>query len=141
VTITPFATGGAVPADATPSYRPGVCNIGPRETSRRRRAGHVGLAATIGLLALLVAVDAPPVTRLALAIPATISASGYLQARLKFCAGFASLGIYNFGETGDSVAVADEAARAADRRRGLQISVASFAIGVAVGVLAVPLPF
>jgi len=141
VTITPFATGGAVPADATPSYRPGVCNIGPREISRRRRAGHVGLAATIGLLALLVAVDAPPVTRLALAIPATISASGYLQARLKFCAGFGQLGIMNFGELGDSVVVADDQARAADRRRARQIGFASMAVGGAVGVLAVLLPF
>ena len=141
MTITPFATGGAVPADATPSYRPGVCNIGSREISRRRRAGHVGLAATIGLLALLVAVDAPPVTRLALAIPATISASGYLQARLKFCAGFGQLGIMNFGELGDSVVVADDQARAADRRRARQIGFASMAVGGAVGVLAVLLPF
>ena len=141
MTITPFATGGAVPADATPSYRPGVCNIGPREISRRRRAGHVGLAATLGLLAFLVAVDAPPLTRLALAIPATISASGYLQARLKFCAGFGQLGIMNFGELGDSVAVADDEARAADRRRARQIGFASMAIGAAVGVLAVLLPF
>jgi hypothetical protein len=141
MTIMTLATGGAVPADATPSYRPGVCNIGAAEISRRRRAGHVGLAATIGLLALLVAADAPPLTRLALAIPATISASGYLQARLKFCAGFGQLGIMNFGELGDSIAVANDEARAADRRRAREIGLASMAIGAAVGVLAVLLPF
>ena len=140
MTITTFATGGAVPADATPSYRPGVCNIGPAEIRRRRRAGHVGLAATVALFALLVAIDAPPLARLALAIPATISASGYLQARMKFCAGFGQLGIMNFGELGDSVAVADDEARAADRRRARQIGLASMAVGAAVGIVAALLP-
>ena len=141
MTITAFATDGAAPVDATPSYRPGVCNIGPREISRRRRAGHVGLAATLGLLAVLVAIGAPPLARILIALPAAVSASGYLQARLKFCAGFGQLGIMNFGELGDSVAVADEEARVADRRRARQIGLASMAIGAAVGVLAVLLPF
>ena len=39
-------------------YEPGVCNIGPAEIARRRRAGHLGLAATLVLLVVLVAVDA-----------------------------------------------------------------------------------
>lgn len=141
MTTTTFATVGGDPAAASPEYAPGVCNIGPREIRRRRRIGHVGLAATIGLLAVLVGIGGPPIARLLIALPAAVSASGYLQARLKFCAGFASLGIYNFGESGDSVTVVDEAARAADRRRGLQISLASFAIGAAVGVVAALLPF
>ena len=48
---------GTTATDA--GYRPGVCNIGPAEIARRRRAGHVGSLATIGLFAVLVAVDAP----------------------------------------------------------------------------------
>jgi hypothetical protein len=32
-------------------YRPGVCNIGPAEIARRRRAGHVGLLVTVAALA------------------------------------------------------------------------------------------
>ena len=141
MTLMTFATAGGAPAAVSTEYTPGVCNIGPREIRRRRRTGHVGLAATLGLLVILVAIGAPPIARLLIAFPAAVSASGYLQARLKFCAGFASLGIYNFGESGDSVAVVDEAARTADRRRGLQISLASFAIGSAVGLAAVLLPF
>jgi hypothetical protein len=126
----------AAPAE----YRPGVCNIGPAEIRRRRRVGHVGLGATAALLAGLVAVDAPPIARMLLGIPATLSASGYLQARLKFCAGFGQLGVFNFGDRGDRVVVADEAARAADRRRARQISMASFGVGLAVAVVAVLLP-
>jgi hypothetical protein len=121
-------------------YQPGVCNIGPREIRRRRLAGHAGLAATIGALAVLVAVDAPPITRLLVAVPAAVSASGYLQAAMKFCAGFAALGIFNFGGNEDRTSIADPESRAADRRRGRQISIRSFAIGLAAGVVAVLLP-
>src|SRR5262245_28927263 len=137
MTITTFAAASRARVAEAPEYRPGVCNIGPREIRRRRRTAPVGLVATIAILAILVTLAAPPIARLLVALPAAVSASGYLQARLKFCAGFASLGIYNFGEDGDSVHVQDEAARAADRRRGLEISAASFAIGVAVAILAV----
>jgi hypothetical protein len=121
-------------------YRPGVCNIGPAEISRRRRAGHVGLIAAVALFAILVAVGAPPIARLLLVIPVAISASGYLQAYLKFCAGFGSAGVFNFGDVGTTETVADAAAKRADRRRALHIGAASFAIGIAVGIVAVLLP-
>jgi hypothetical protein len=121
-------------------YQPGVCNIGPVEIRRRRMAGHVGLAATFGLLVPLVAADAPPVTRLLLLVPAAVSASGYIQARMRFCAAFGWAGMFNFGGTDDAVSVADAEARAADRRRALRIGLASAAIGAVVAVLAVLLP-
>jgi hypothetical protein len=127
-------------AEASGEYRPGVCNIGTAEIARRRMAGHTGLAATIGLLALLVVIDAPPVARLLLVLPATISTSGYLQARLRFCAGFGSRGIFNFGSVGETAPVVDADARALDRRRSGQISLASLAVGIAVGAVATLLP-
>ena len=121
-------------------YQPGVCNIGPQEIRRRRRAGHVGLVATVVLLAVLVTVGAPPLARLLVAIPAAMAASGYLQARLKFCAGFGSRGIFNFDEVGQTHEVVDAEGRARDRARARQIGFASLAIGVAVAVVAVLLP-
>jgi hypothetical protein len=121
-------------------YQPGVCNIGPQEISRRRRAGHVGLVAAVVLLAVLVAVGAPPLARLLVAIPAAMAASGYLQAWLKFCAGFGSRGIFNFGDVGTTHDVIDDEARAQDRARARQIGFASLAIGVAVAIIAVLLP-
>jgi hypothetical protein len=121
-------------------YVPGVCNIGPAEIARRRRAGHVGAIAAVALFAGLVAIDAPSILRLAIALPVAVSASGYLQARLKFCAGFGSTGVFNFGDVGTTEHVVDDAARAADRRKSLQISLASGAIGLAVGIVAAVLP-
>ena len=122
------------------TYRPGICNIGPAEIARRRRSGHVALVATVVLLVVLVAFGAPPLSRLLLILPAGAAASGYLQAAFKFCAGFGSRGIFNFGPLGQTESVADAAARRSDRARARQILVASLAVGIAVGVAAVLLP-
>jgi hypothetical protein len=137
-----FFGAGAAPRPVAASYEPGVCNIGPAEIARRRRAGHVGVIATIGLLAILLVLDTPPAARLLLVIPAAVAASGYLQAWLRFCAGFGSRGIVNFGPLGESESVVDPEARARDRRRARQIGLASLAVGVVVGVAAAiaPLP-
>jgi hypothetical protein len=145
MTFAPFAASGrplsAPPLlDQSPDYRPGVCNIGPAEIARRRRSGHIGLIAAVILLAVLVVIDAPPLARLLVAAPAIIAASGYLQAWLKFCAGFGSVGVFNFDDVGTTRSVVDDAARRADRRRATQIGLASFAIGLALGVVAVLLP-
>jgi tetrahydromethanopterin S-methyltransferase subunit F len=121
-------------------YEPGVCNIGPAEIARRRRAGHAGLAVTVVLFAVLVALGVPHWARLVLIVPAAGSASGYLQAWLHFCAGFGSQGVYNFGPLGTTQVVADRQARALDRLKSLRIGLASLAIGLAVGVVAALVP-
>jgi hypothetical protein len=90
MTISTFASGTR---DATTAYRPGACNIGSAEIARRRIAGHVGLIATLALLAALIVIEAPPAFRLVAILPAAASASGYLQAWLRFCAGFGSRGL------------------------------------------------
>jgi len=122
------------------AYEPGVCNIGPAEIARRRRVGHVGLIASIVVLAVLVIIGAPAWTRLILALTAGGSASGYLQAWFHFCAGFGSKGVYNFGAVGSVESVADADARSRDRRRSMEIGVASVAIGLVVAIVAVLLP-
>ena len=121
-------------------YRPGVCNIGPAEIRRRRWTGHVGLVATLVLLAVLIAIEAPPVSRLIVGVPAMISASGYLQAWLKFCAGFAQLGVYNFGERDDTQKVVDPEAHRRDLAMGRKIGMAAGIIGAGVALVAVLLP-
>jgi hypothetical protein len=127
------------PADAG-AYLAGVCNIGPAEIAARRRSGHVAALASLGLLATLVVIDAPRPARLLVALPAMGAASGYLQARLRFCAGFGSRGVYNFGPLGATRRAGDAEARARDRSMAFRIGTASFLIGVAVGVGAVLLP-
>jgi hypothetical protein len=88
-----------------------------------------------------VAIDAPPLARLILVLPAAAASSGYLQARLKFCAGFGSRGIVNFGPLGDTQQVVDEEASARDRATANRIGLASLAIGAAVGVMAAVIPY
>jgi hypothetical protein len=143
MTASPFAAAG-VPgtsvARTEDAYRPGSCNIGPAEIARRRRAGHVGVLATVVLFAVLVIVDVPPLVRLLVALPAATAASGYLQAWLKFCAGFGSRGLFNFGPLGELQQTVDADSRARDRARANQIGLAGLAIGVAVGVVAALLP-
>ena len=140
-TVAPASSPDAPDASAAATgYVPGVCNIGPAEIARRRRGAQVGVAAAVGLFTLLVLVDAPPPVRLLVALPVAVAASSYLQVRLKFCAGFGSRGIYNFGEVGPVTQVTDPEALAKDRRRARQIGLGGAAIGLAVGVLAAVLP-
>lgn len=121
-------------------YSPGVCNIGPAEIGRRRMAGHLGLVVSAALLAGLIAIGAPHWARLVLVLPASASASGYLQAWFHFCAGFGSRGVYNFGPLGTVQDVADADARARDRAQSVRIGAGSLAIGIAVAIVAALLP-
>jgi hypothetical protein len=142
MTISTYAAteGPAFSPAAGAGYRPGVCNIGPAEIDRRRRAGHLGLLVTVVLFAILIVANAPPILRPLLALPAIVAASGYLQAWSRFCAGFGARGIFNFGPVGPVESVPDVDARARDRVRARQIGLASLAIGVGVAVVAVALP-
>lgn len=118
-------------------YAAGRCNIGPAEIARRRRFGHLGLLAGVALLLILVATDAPRESRLLLFFPAAGSAIGYLQARLRFCAAFGLLGIFNFDGPGEARRVTDPEALARDRRSAIALVAASAAsgLGVALGAL------
>jgi hypothetical protein len=78
--------------------------------------------------------------RLIVALPAAVSAAGYLQAWLRFCAAFGARGLSNFGPLGTIDRVAESTVRGRDRFRAFQIGVASVGFGLAVGLVAVLLP-
>jgi hypothetical protein len=120
----------------TDQYVPGTCNIGPQEIALRRRAGHVALAVTVALAAALLRSEVNRAWRLTLALPAAGAASGYLQARQRFCANFGFRGVYNFDSRGHEQQVTTAQAQAEDRRRSLQISAASAGIGLGVALAA-----
>jgi len=118
-------------------YVPGVCNIGPREQSRRRNFGWIALAVTVVLFAVLLWAGVNPWWRLLLFLPATAAASGFLQAHLRFCSGFARQGLFNFGALGQVQHVTDDASKAKDRRKGTQITVISAVIGAGIALATV----
>jgi hypothetical protein len=74
------------------------------------------------------------------ALPAAVSISSVLQARLRFCAGYGMAGMQNLGELGEQQRVEDAVARATDRRKALKIHAASIIGGLAIGSLLVLLP-
>ena len=123
----------------TDQYVPGSCNIGPAEIALRRRAGHAGLVVTAALGAALLRSDLPRAWRLTLAVPAAGAASGYLQARERFCADFGWRGVYNFDRRGQEQPVAGDDALAQDRRKAMRIAAASAAVGVGVALVAMSL--
>lgn len=116
-------------------YQPGTCNIGPAEIRRRQQVGLLGLAGTVVLGALLVALGAPRWTRLAVALPAAGALSGLMQARCKFCTGYAMAGLQNMGELGEQQPIEDAEARTADRRRALAMQALATIGGVVVAVV------
>jgi hypothetical protein len=123
----------------TDQYVPGSCNIGPAEIALRRRSGHAGLVVTAALGAALLRSDLPRAWRLTLAVPAAGAASGYLQARERFCADFGWRGVYNLDRRGQEQPVAGDDALAQDRRKAMGIAAASAAIGVGVALVAMSL--
>ena len=104
----------------TDQYVPGACNIGPAEISMRRRFGHAGLVATAALATALLRSGA---------------ASGYLQARQRFCANYGFRGRYNFDRLGQEQPVPGDQAQALDRRRSRQIAATSAAVGLGVALV------
>jgi hypothetical protein len=122
----------------TQQYIPGVCNIGPKEISRRRSLGWIGLFTTIVVFVVFILLKLNPWWRLIVFLPATASASGFLQAQFHFCSGYARTGMFNFGNIGQAQHISEEEkdARAKDRKRGNQITRYAALIGAIVAIIA-----
>jgi hypothetical protein len=140
-TFAAASSGGRAPGvESDDRYESGACNIGPAEIAYRRLWGHLGLLVTVLTLAGLLWVDAPPVARFLVALPAWGTAVAYLQALFRFCVAFAALGVFNFGPLGAPERVTDPAARRRDRARALQVVFTGLLVGIVAGSVAVLLP-
>lgn len=123
-------------------YIPGVCNIGRAEVRQRKVIGWVGLAVTVGAWIACIVFQVAPAWRLALFVPASIAATGFLQAAWHFCATFGVLGLSNFGpNVGKTDTVEQAEFRRQDRRTALTIIALSLLAGVAVAGVAYFVPF
>jgi hypothetical protein len=122
-------------------YVPGACNIGPMEIRRRRAFGIAGFAAAVVLFAVLVAIEAPAWTRLLLLLPLMGGVFSWLQARRRFCAGYAMAGIANFGGASDiQRGVQDAEARKADIAAVRRMTRDAFLVALPITLVAVVLP-
>lgn len=121
-------------------YVPGVCNIGEEEIRKRKQSGWMGLIATILLWTVFIWLDVPATWRLTLFFPAMMSATGFLQAYMNFCAYFGFASLFNFGDVGKTDSVSQAEFRAKDRRRAWQIVIYSVLVGAAVALVAYSLP-
>jgi hypothetical protein len=117
-------------------YVPGVCNIGPEERKRRVRSGWIGLIATVVLEGLFIILRVGAPWRLFLFLPATLGATGFLQAAFHFCAAFGFGGVFNFSpNVGKTDTVMQAEFRNKDRAKALQIVAYAALIGIVVALL------
>jgi hypothetical protein len=122
----------------TPIYVPGVCNINTEEIARRRKIGHVGAAALMILFIVLFATSLSRYVRIILLIPAFLSATGYLQARNKFCVGYASAGQQNATEGSKAASsIKDKSAIATDKKKARVMNIQALLIAVVIVIVAV----
>lgn len=116
------------------TYTPGVCNIGRAERKLRWIVGWVGAVATLGVWGWFAYSEAMPAARLAIALPATVSALGFLQARARFCVKYGFGGVFSVGpRAGQTESVEDAAFRKADQQRSLAIVAGAVLVGLAFG--------
>jgi hypothetical protein len=127
-------------APAPGEYRPGACNIGPREIAKRRAYGFAGLVITIVLGVVLVAVDAPALARAVVILPLWGALISLEQARRKFCAGFAMAGIRSVAGSDATESVVEPADLATDRAAARTMVAYCGAIALAITAVFVLLP-
>jgi hypothetical protein len=122
-------------------YRPGVCNIGPREIARRRAYGVAGIVSSIVLGIVLLAIDAPAAARAIVILPLWGALISLEQARRKFCAGFAFAGIRSVTGSDATESVGDPADLAIDRAAARRLVASCGVVAGGITAVFVVLPF
>jgi len=103
-----------------------------------------GFAAAALLVVAVATVRADPAWLLATVAPLFVGFLGVMQARARFCVGFALTGVFDVSDDGGRRRTAPEAGQRADRKRAIVLSVkalvaatvAALALYVAVGAVA-----
>lgn len=112
-------------------YIPGVCNIGPEERRARRTVGWLGLGFTVVAWVVLAYFRLGPFWYLVVFLAASLSASGFIQDKMHFCANFGIRRVFNFSaEVGNVERVVEKELWSADRRKALKIGAYSVVAGL-----------
>ena len=127
--------------EASAGYQPGVCNLGSAEVAQRRRVGLLGIGAAIVLAIALLAVDASAAARLIVFVPLAGGFVGLVQARQRFCVGYALAGRYNVTDAmGTTTAVASREARMADLKGAVRIGLTAVVPAALLSLVFAALP-
>jgi hypothetical protein len=131
----------SIPQSTQNSYIPGMCNINHDEINQRRKLGYIGLIIFIfGLIALTV-LTRDRWVRMLLLLPAILSVSGFLQARNKFCVGYAGSGLQNADEGSKKASkIIETDALAADKRKSSKMNRQTFAIALTATAITLLIP-
>lgn len=121
-------------------YTPGVCNINESEVAYRKKAYYLGLSIGFPLLLVLIIFKSPTYMGVIMFLPIWIGAIGYLQAKYKFCVGYAASGVYSkSAEYAETEKIVEEAKRKLDAKRARKINTQALLIGVLGSALSVGL--
>ncbi|HRH65052.1 MAG TPA: hypothetical protein PLU53_02020 [Bacteroidia bacterium] len=107
-------------------YKPGVCNIGQRELSVRKKFLNIFLPATVLLSAASFFLDSSLILWILLLISTFCMIVLYLELKFKFCIIFGFFSLYNFEKLGTIHEVKNQAHQSSDRKRVLEIVIQSF---------------
>ncbi len=95
--------------------------------------GYAGLVITILMTGIIVATSGDPMLCVLVAIPASVSSYGFLQARARFCVVYGLAGVFNFASIGKKTKVTDRDARRADLKRAFHINAMAIGVGLTYG--------
>ncbi len=110
-----------------PEYMSGVCNIGKNEIRKRYSLAVSGFVIVALVSCAVLVYNLPRWALLLNFIPLIAGFEGFYQGYLRFCAGFAAAGLYDFtGSGGSRGKVADHESRMADLRKAVLIHMYSF---------------
>jgi len=119
-----------------PGYVPGVCNIGKNEIRKRYALAVVGFAVAAVFSYAVLSYGLPRWALLLSFLPLMMGFEGFYQGYLKFCAGFAAAGIYDFaGSGGSRNKVANHESHTKDMGKAMRIHAYSIASCVIVAVI------
>jgi len=120
-----------------PRYIPGVCNIGPAEIAVRNRTGWIGIALTALLWVLGAYSHVGRSWFLLLFFPSALSAVGFIQGAMHFCAAYGLRSVFNVAsDVGKTDTVLQEEFRAQDKKKARQILGYSILAGLFVSLVA-----
>jgi hypothetical protein len=116
-------------------------NLGPRERRIRMNTFWIwGAIALVSAVAMVV-LRLPWTWRMALLVPAGVSAFGYFQAQANVCVAFAAANVKVLGDSRkEMIRVTDEAEKAAFKRASRSISLKGIAAAAAFTAFVVLLP-